>query len=386
MTTTDAQTDDVLKEFTCFMCEGLRRPYQLCPEGHTSCLECFEKLLTTKPSCPMCRKPIHAKPHANLLGKNVAEMLGIRSCANVGCHEMFDARVAGCDGGLAAHAGACLHAPVACQWCARRLDRAAAADHATKCVKRPVACANEGCEATFPANEKEAHAAACSRRPAACRWACAGRFTHDQIEAHELICNLRRMNCANDGCRETLVGPAATAAHAGSCPLRTLACPSCEARVRAIDLDVHNMSCPMRIVACVCGCGAGGEGCIARVTASAYADHLRQNHGFTAYHYGFGLDGFEVQGLASEAVDLVGEGVVALRAERLAGGDLRLSVGATPEFAAAHPEGRTRITVLFPNGMALGSGAKPRPELILPVALMGQCPESEMTVQVEWGE
>lgn len=401
--------DELVQDFTCFLCLSLRKPHQLCANGHTSCLECFHALKSSATSkCPQCRDPIFPVAHVALLALKMAETIDLRPCANAGCHVMFDLLDAKYYYAAAAHAAECEHATEACAFCAKRMVRRSLEGHVRSCDMRTMACVNPGCALTHQANQGAAHALVCLRRPVECKWKCGARLPFDEVEAHEGACDLRRVACLNQdaGCTAFFAGAEAMRSHLSACPHRTVQCGACDAALVWERVDAHNLVCPLRLVPC-CAAAAGFSCAAAGIPVAEYARHVCDVHGFGAYRYGLGIDGFEVRGAVSEAFDLGPDGIVALRVRHLACGGVALSVFATsekPAFGAfgvrvrvvsgTEPEDEvhgTSVSASVVASNAPSSTARQRQkELVLPfhalVALGAGTEEAlaRMIVEVDW--
>ena len=155
---------DVDTQLVCCICANVFEDPTESPCRHVFCRECILRWLQEGNTCPICRSPLRLrdmKPSLPLL-KNIIGKLRIR------CNYLE-------------------------QGCTTIVDYKQLGNHIRSCPYGPngMVCQNEGCQDTFPKNEKQRHKAECPYRKVVCNQGCGMEYKFNEAANHNCVRSLK---------------------------------------------------------------------------------------------------------------------------------------------------------------------------------------------------
>ena len=157
-------------ELICCICANVFEDPTESPCQHVFCRECISRWLQDKNTCPTCRSPLRLgdlRPPLPLL-KNILAKLRTR------CNYLE-------------------------QGCTTIVNYEQLGNHIRRCPYGPngMSCQNEGCQDTFPKNEKERHEAECPYRKVVCtqfsNHGCGMEYKLNEAANHNCVDSLKAL-------------------------------------------------------------------------------------------------------------------------------------------------------------------------------------------------
>ena len=207
------------EDLLCAICMCVLSAPRSCQAGHTFCLDCITRALSTTQRCPIDRQPLgpstltRVRPLENMVQKLIVRCPN-RECGAGASRKAKRARVS-----LAASPTS--DPPqLGCNWTGKLSSRESHLED--ECAFVQVSCEFNGCGKLLRRSLMETHAAKCKYRLVPCDH-CEQEFAQHSMKAHLKSCDQVEIKCPMQGCQESFLREDKDR-HLGLCPEGRVPC------------------------------------------------------------------------------------------------------------------------------------------------------------------
>ncbi|EAR95812.2 TRAF-type zinc finger protein (macronuclear) [Tetrahymena thermophila SB210] len=222
------------------------------------CRDCLSRWVDQYSTCPTCRDRFELKKVDKSITNNLSKLVFICNAQSSGCTEFinYDSLLKhqntclyqslhcpniGCDfqsirKEMVDHEKICPHYQLKCKWCERSIKRMNEVQHDLICEMKKLGCENEGCQITLTRAEMNIHIQECPYNIQKCNL-CNQEFKLKDLARHQECCDFKIEQCK--GCKQSMYKKQIVQ-HEENCEEVELICPDCTDVIQRKNLASHD--------------------------------------------------------------------------------------------------------------------------------------------------